>query len=172
VRLARQAQSALGLALPGRPDSGGELRIGRNRKLFGVAVVFFGALAAGGLSRETSAGSVIGTIIVVVVFGLPCLFYAGGLLKGGPAIIVDAAGLTDRRSGRAVSWATTSTIVLRQRQGVFGEYHHLVCTTTTGDTVELSIDQLSLGWRTVVSAVEERANMTVTTRGERCFASR
>lgn len=153
--------------MPGRLATDDELRIGRNRKLFGIATIFFGASMIGGVSREISAGSITDVILVLIVFGLPCLFYMRGLLQSGPVIVIDADGLTDRRSGRAVRWATTGTIALRQRQGVFGEYHHLVCTAATGESVDLSIDQLSLGWKSVVSAVEERAGRSVTMLRER-----
>jgi hypothetical protein len=158
--------------LPGRSETDRELRVGRNRKLFGIATVFLGALVAGGLSREISAGSIIGVMLVLAVFGLPCLFYARGLLRRGPVIVIDTDGLTDLRSGRAVRWATTSTIALRQRQGVFGEYHHLVCTASTGEIVDFSIDQLSLGWKSVVSAVEQRADRSVTTLGKHGLTTR
>lgn len=87
-------------------------------------------------------------------------------------IVIDTDGLTDLRSGRAVRWATTSTIALRQRQGVFGEYHHLVCTASTGEIVDFSIDQLSLGWKSVVSAVEQRADRSVTTLGKHGLTTR
>ena len=157
--------------MPGSTKTDNELRIGRNRKLFGFATIFFGALLAGGLSREISGSSITGVILVLVVFGLPSFFYARGLGRG-PVIIIDADGLTDLRSGRVVRWATTSTIILRQRQGVFGEYHHLVCTAATGESIDLSIDQLSLGWKSVVSAVEDRAGRSVTTLRERGLAAR
>jgi hypothetical protein len=139
------------------------LRIDRNRKLFAFATVLFGALAGGGLARESSAGSVAGVIAMLLVFGLPCLFFAQGLLRRRPVLEIDGEGLNDLRSGRVVRWTTTNAIALRRRQGPFGEYHHLVFTDAFGEVSDISIDQLALSWKDIVSTVEKRAGKSVGT---------
>jgi hypothetical protein len=153
--------------LPGDGNQAEMLAIGVNRKLFAFAVLFFGVMGIGVVTRELSNGTVGVAVGIVILFGGLIAYYARGLLRRGPAIVVDADGLVDRRSGRTVRWATMHRIVLRKRQGAFGEYHHLVFTAITGEVVDVSIDQLSLGWQAIVSAVEERAGRSVAMSGLR-----
>lgn len=116
------------------------------------------------------------TLILGLGLGGMCAFYVRGLLRRGPAIVIDAEGLRDLRSGRAVRWASVSEILLRQRQGLFGEHHHLVLTvagsTAAASELDISIDLLSMSWKTVVDAVEERAGRRVIVRRERGVVTR
>jgi hypothetical protein len=99
-------------------------------------------------------------------------------------LILDDATFTDGKSGDVVPWDSVFEVHLRQRQGVFGVYHHLVFTirrekpSTEVDSEALStsrvpvqtlrvpIDQLSMGWSDIVTLVQERLGKPIAVRHE------
>jgi hypothetical protein len=98
-------------------------------------------------------------------------------------LILDDATFTDGKSGEVVPWDSVFEVHLRQRQGVFGVYHHLVFTirreTSTEvdseelitsrvpiQTLRMPIDQLSMGWSDIVSLVQERLGKPIAVHHE------
>jgi hypothetical protein len=170
--------------LSGRAKSNGAVRIQLNRKLFAAAALFLGVITAVGLSRAVAAGNVAAALIIVVIVGGPCAIYVRGLLRRGPAIIVDSEGIAGFRTPRAIQWSDISDVHLSQRQGLFGAYHRLVFTVRREDQppiedslgllssrvpteiVELSIDQLTMPWSEIVALVQEQIGRNVSTTRE------
>lgn len=156
------------MALGSEVNGGVEIR--RNGKLFAAAAALLGVVAGVGVSHEASAGSAVGVAIVLAFLGVPCLVYLRGTLRRGPVITIDTEGFRDLRSDRSIRWRDVDAVLLRKRQGVFGEYHHLVLIGHgAGDDgeVDVPIDMLSLGWRAVVAAVEELSGRRVAVSPER-----
>jgi hypothetical protein len=155
-----------------------------NRKLFALITAFFGIFTAVGVYRALATGNTVAALIVLVVIGGPCLLYLRGLVRRGPAMVIDSSGLAGFRVKRPIEWANISDIHVAQRQGVFGVYHHLVLTVRREDqppvedahglltsrvpteTVEFSIDQLAMPWNEIVAAVQGRLGRSVATKKE------
>jgi hypothetical protein len=83
-----------------------------------------------------------------------------------------------------VRWTSVGDAHLRQRQGVFGVYHHLVVTVRREDqspiedssglrtsrvpteTVDFSLDQLAMSWSDVLALVQQRLGKDVPAKRE------
>ncbi|HST56707.1 MAG TPA: hypothetical protein VLJ42_12545 [Solirubrobacteraceae bacterium] len=155
-----------------------------NRKLFGLAALGFGVVGVGIVSREISAGSVGVAAIIVTLFGGFFAYYVRGFMRRGPVLVIDADGLSGSRVGCAIRWTSAGDIHLKERQGSFGIYHHLIVTVRREDqpqvedavglltsripieTVEFSIDQLSMPWSEIVTLVQERLGRNVSKKRE------
>lgn len=99
-------------------------------------------------------------------------------------LVIDDDTFRDGRSGEVVRWESVFEVYLRQRQGVFGVYHHLVFiirretlpTEIDSDnlitsqvpvqTLRLPIDQLSIGWSDIVALVQERLGKPIAVKQE------
>lgn len=99
-------------------------------------------------------------------------------------LIVDDATFTDGKSGDIVRWDDVFEVHLRQRQGVFGVYHHLVFTIRREkpsaevdsealitsrvpvQTLRVPIDQLSMGWNDIVTLMQERLGKPIAVHHE------
>jgi hypothetical protein len=99
-------------------------------------------------------------------------------------LILDDTTFTDGKSGDVVPWDSVFEVYLRQRQGAFSVYHHLVFTirrekpSTEVDsqalitsrvpvqTLRVPIDQLSMGWSDIVTIVQERLGKPIAVRHE------
>ena len=170
--------------LSGRRDICEPVRIGVNRKLFAVAVLFLGAIGVGAVSREMSGGSVGVAIIIALVFGGSFVYYARGLVRRDPAIFISSEELGGFRVGRTLCWKDVRDVYATQRQGIFGVAHQLVLTVRRDDqsptkdsrgllisrvpteTVEFSIDQLAMPWSEIVTLVQDRLGRSVSTKRE------
>lgn len=155
-----------------------------NRKLFTAAAFFLGILTVAGMSRAVSAGNVVAAAITLVAVGGPCAIYVRGLLRRGPAIIIDSDGLAGFRVPRTIYWADVSDIHLSQRQSAFVAYHRLVVTLRGEDqppiedshglltsrvpteTIDFSIDLLAIPWTEAVALVQERFGRNISTKRE------
>jgi hypothetical protein len=81
-----------------------------------------------------------------------------------------------------IPWDSVFEVYLRQRQGVFGVYHHLVFTIryepsahdldklassrVQVQTLRRSIDQLSMSWSDIVALVQRRLGKDIPIRRE------
>lgn len=146
--------------------------------------MFSGVIGGGAISREISTGSVGVAIIITVVFGGSFAYYAWGLVRRGPAIVVSAEGLGGFRVGRTVPWGNISDIYTTKRQGAFGVVHQLVLTVRRDDgppvqdslglltsrvpteIIEFSINQLAMPWNEIVELVQDRLGRSIPTRRE------
>ncbi len=171
--------------LSGKRSMNEAVRIHVNRKLFGLAAVGFGVVGIGTLSREISAGSFGVAAIILILFGGGFAYYARGFVRRGPVIVIDPDGLSGVRIGQMIRWTSIGDVHVTKRQGVFGEYHHLVITVRREDrpstedsrglwtsrvpteTVDFSIDLLAMPWGEVVAAVEGHLEKDIATRKQR-----
>jgi hypothetical protein len=104
------------------------------------------------------------------------------VLRRGPVLIFDDTTFTDCKSGDVIPWDSVFDVYLRQRQGIFGVYHHLVFTIRREvlprgleqltssrvpvQTLRRSIDQLSMGWSDIVTLVQERLGKPIAVKHE------
>jgi hypothetical protein len=164
--------------------SGGVVRIYVNRKLFAMATLFLGALTCAGLARAITAGNLLAALIVLGVLGGPWAFYARGLLRRSPAIVIDRRGLGGFRVRRSVPWTDIGDIYLSHGRGLFGDYHHLVITARQEgeppledelglvtsriptEKIEIPLDQLATPWREVAALVQEQLGRSVSVKKE------
>lgn len=175
------------LALSGNAQPDEAVRIRLNRKLHALAAGLFGIGVVVGLSRAVSAGNIVAGLIVLVVLGGPCFYYARELLRRDPAIVVDSEGVQGFRLRRPLLWRYVGDAHLSQRQGVFGVYHHLVFTLRREDqpfindslglqtsrvpteTVEFSVDLLARPWDEIVRLVENQLGRSIPVRKQSGF---
>jgi hypothetical protein len=110
------------------------------------------------------------------------MVFLARVFRQRPILIFDDATFTDCRSGEVIPWDSVFDVYLRQRQGVFGVYHHLVFTIRQGpapqdldklaarrtqvQTVRRSIDQLSMSWSDIVTLVQKRLGKEIPIRHE------
>jgi len=141
----------------------------------------FALIVVIGVSR---AHSVSQALIILGVLGAPLILYLIHAFRRRPMLILDDATFTDGKSGDVVLWENVFEVHLRQRQGVFGVYHHLVFTirreapSTEVDsdklitsrvppqTLRVPIDQLSMGWSDIVGLVQERLGKPIAVKHE------
>lgn len=124
-------------------------------------------------------------VILLVVIGMPLIFFLAQALRRGPVLIFDDNAFTDCKSGEVIPWDNVFEVYLRQRQGVFGVYHHLVFTirreksSESGvdldelatsqmpvQTLRRPIDHLSIGWSDIVTLVQERLGKPIAVHHE------
>jgi hypothetical protein len=153
------------------------LRFDRRKAL--ASVVLFAAVIAVGVSRAHSTSSV---VILVVVLSAPLIYFLGQVLRRGPVLVFDDASFTNCKAGEVIPWDSVFEVYLRQRQGIFGVYHHLVfsirreapsrdleqltSSRVPVQTLRLPIDQLSMGWSDIVTLVQERLGKPIAVRHE------
>jgi hypothetical protein len=123
-----------------------------------------------------------GIVTVIVVLSVPLLIALSQVLRRGPVLIFDDTTFTDCKSGDVIPWDSVFDVYLRQRQGIFGVYHHLVfhirreavsrdleqltSSRVPVQTLRRSIDQLSIGWSDIVTLVQERLGKPIPVRHE------
>jgi hypothetical protein len=139
------------------------VRVGPNRVLAGAAAALCFAAAAIGGDREVAAHDALMTVVLLLGLGLVALFYARMALKPGARLIIDTIGITDVPGKRTTRWDDVTDVRLLKRQGTFGQYHWLRLQLRDGDHVELKLDLLRPGWRSVTQIVAERSGRSVTT---------
>jgi hypothetical protein len=141
--------------------------------------LLFGLALAVCLSRTDT---VAGVVTVIVVLSAPLLIALSHVLRRRPVLILDDTTFTDGKSGEVIRWDDVFDVYLRQRQGIFGAYHHLVFTIRREpppqdleqlassrlpvQTLRRSIDQLSIGWSDIVALVQERLGKPIAVRHE------
>lgn len=167
----------------GRPREG-EIIVGVNRRLAFAVAVFFGVIFFGAISRAVATNNIEAIIIVVIFIGVPFAYYARRALQQRPVLVLGDRALTIGRSRQVIPWDTVFGVYLRQRQSIFGVYHHLVFTIRHDrlpndqdldkltssrvpvQTVRMSIDQLSMSWSDIVALVQQRLGKEISTRRE------
>ena len=153
------------------------VRFDRRKAL--VYTLLFGCAMVVCLSRTNGVSA---TLIVIVVLSIPLAIAFSQLLRRGPVFVINDATFTDCKSGQVIPWDDIFEIYLRQRQGVFGVYHHLVFTirsepggrdlntlsssTVPVQTLRRSIDLLSMGWSDIVALVQERLGKPIAVKHE------
>jgi hypothetical protein len=160
---------------------GGPISVRFDRRKALASVLLFAAVMAIGVSRVPDTSS---AVILIVVLSVPLVYFVGQVLRRGPVLVFDDATFTNCKAGEVVPWDSVFDVHLRQRQGIFGVYHHLVFTirrekpSTEVDSEELitsrvpiqtlrmPIDQLSLGWSDIVSLVQERLGKPIAVHHE------
>jgi hypothetical protein len=169
----------------------GPVNISFNRRLSFAAAMLAGVLAVVGIDRGIHSGSVFLVIMGVVIAGLPCFFYTRLTFRRRPYIVIDDKALVVDRRGvgfpwrrTVVQWSNVFEAVLRQRQGAFGMSHDLVLVVrredkpqegSTGrlqtsrvpvETIDLSLDLLTIPWGEIIALVQERLGKDVLTTHE------
>jgi len=145
----------------------GSFVVGVNRRLAFAAAVFFGILLFGAVGRGVSTGNSESTVIAALFIGFPFIFYMRRVLQREPVLILDDEYLRNIKANHTVRWDKIGGMYLRQRQGIFGQYHHLVFTDRATDKNEdLPLDQLSVGWKDIVELVERHVGQPVPVRRE------
>lgn len=158
-------------------DSPVYVRFDRRKAL--ASVLLFAAVMAVGVSRAHRAS---GIVILVVVLSIPLIYFLTRVLRQGPVFVLGDAKFTDCKSGESYLWDDVFEVYLRQRQGIFGVYHHLVFTIRrepgvrdldilsssqmSVQTLRRSIDQMSIGWSDIVALVQQRLGKDIPTRRE------
>ncbi|MEA2168359.1 MAG: hypothetical protein QOF76_1659 [Solirubrobacteraceae bacterium] len=160
------------------------IHIGVGRRTVAAAAAFFGLFTVIGVSRGWNAHSTTAVVIVAVACGVPFAYYARETLRRGPVLVLDSNAMELVQSRRVIRWGDVADLYARRSQGVFGEHHQLVLVVrapSPGDdrpprsvadgrmdeTIEFSLDQLSLAWEPIVSLVGERLGRDVPVRRER-----
>lgn len=121
-------------------------------------------------------------LIILGALGVPLIFYLAHAFRRRPVLVIEDDTFTDGRSGEIVPWDSIFEAHLRQRQGVFGVYHHLIFTIRRESpsrdleqltssrmpvhTLRLPIDQLSMGWSDIVTLVQERLGKPIAVKHE------
>jgi hypothetical protein len=166
----------------------GEIRVCVNRRLAFAVAVFFGVILFGALSRAVTTDNIEAAVIVVIFIGIPFGYYMRRTFQRRPVLVLDAWALTIGRSRQVIPWDTVFEVHLRQRQSIFGVYHHLVLIVqpvqpgadpqdkrslaelTTSkvavQTVRQPIDQLSMSWSDIMALVRQRLGKEIPTRHE------
>jgi hypothetical protein len=159
---------------------GGPIFVRFNRRRALASASLFGAVIAIGVSRAPDTSS---AVTIVAVCGVCMIAYLIRALRRGPLFIFDDEHFTDCKSGEITPWTNVFEIYLRQRQGLFGVYHHLVFTIRLASpsastletlstsrvpvkTLRRSIDQLSMPWSDIVTFVQQRSGIDIPTRRE------
>jgi len=141
--------------------------VGVNRRLAFAAAVFFGFLFFGAVGRGVSTGNAESTVIAALFIGLPFIFYVRRAFQRSPVLVLDGEYLRNIKANRTVRWEKIGGMYLCQRQGIFGEYHHLVFADRATDKSEdIPLDQLSVNWKDIVELVEHHAGRPVPVRRE------
>jgi hypothetical protein len=135
-----------------------------NRKLLTAAAVALGVIAAVVVVRTIAAGSIGMTIFLTALFGLPLAYYVARLFRRGPAVVIGPDGLSGTRVGRTIPWASISNIHATRQRGAYGVYHDVIVSVRGAETVEFSIDLLTMRWSDVVALLQERFGRRVETR--------
>jgi hypothetical protein len=167
------------------------IRIHFNRRIAFGAAALFGFLIVIGTEREIQAHSVLGSLFVIGFFGLFFVISSLRLLQRRPVLVIDDHTFTVGRSHqvipwrplRIIPWDTIFEAHLLERKGVLVVFHELVL-TIRGDndlqgeeslaelrtskvavqTVEVSLDQLSMSWSDIVGLAQERLGKNIPTR--------
>jgi hypothetical protein len=160
----------------------GQLAIGVKRRQALVGALLFAVLTVAGVDRGIAANSVTAVLMAVLIPGSLFVLYAARGVRKRPVLVIADEALTLR--GQAVPWTSIFEAHLRQRQGVFGKYHHLVLTVRKDDmprheqarglqtsrvpaeTTRLSLDQLTMPWHAILALVQERLGKEVRTSHE------
>jgi hypothetical protein len=155
------------------------LSIYGNRKLLASAAIFLGLMTVLVLWRAFAAGSVGMAIFLTVLFSLPLACYLAALFRRRPAVVIGPAGLGGSRVGCTIGWASIGDIHARRQWGPFGVYHDVVVRVNRADpsrpehgrapfassapteTVEFSIDLLTVRPSDIVALLQERIGRTV-----------
>jgi hypothetical protein len=163
----------------------GDILVSVNRRLAFAATLFIGVIFVSGLSRAVATDNVEATVLVAIFIGLPFAYYLRRTLQRRPVLILGDRALTIGRSQEVIPWDTIFEVHVRQRQSVFGVYHHLVLTVQLDGeppdersleelktskvavrTVRQPIDQLSMSWSDIVAFVQQRLGKDIPTRRE------
>lgn len=158
------------------------IEIGYNRATaFGTSALF-GVVLIGGAMRSIDASNVLGVLIVVIFIGPLFVLFATRLLQRRPTLILDDNGITVGRSRQVIPWETIFEAYLLERQG-FVVFHKLMLTIqgenepqreanlselrtskVAVQTIEVSLDQLSMSWGEIVKLVQDRLGQNIPAR--------
>lgn len=152
------------------------IRIGYNRMAALGPAALFGVIVIFGAKRSIEAANAVGVLIILVVIGPLFVLFAARVFRRRPTIVLDNRGIIVGRSSEIIPWESIFEARLLERQGVVvfhklmltvqhqgeGESHgdESVTTLTTSkvavQTVEISLDQLSMSWGDIMALVQER----------------
>jgi hypothetical protein len=168
-----------------RTSTDGDILVSVNRRLAIAATLFIGVILFAGISRAVATDNIEATVLVAVFIGLPFAYYMRRAFQRRPVLVLGDRALTIGRSGQVIPWDTVFEVHLRQRQSVFGVYHHLVLTVQPDvapqddrslamlktskvpvETVRQPIDQLSMSWSDILALVQQRLGKDIPTRRE------
>jgi len=139
--------------------------------LIGCALVF--AIFAGdGIAALASGKDGVGVIVILVCAPAAALMVRVARARR-PVLVIDRDGLSVVSAGKAVRWSSVTRISVEERAGVFGTSRHfLSCAFHPGasdlsdgrgadaqsavDSVDVSLDMLSMRWTEIVVAIEAR----------------
>jgi len=138
-----------------------QVSIGFKRRLALAFAIVFAALAVSSAWQAVSSHDLARLVIVLVVFGGTAAAYVIQVLRREPVLVLDEEGLTDRRGGTAVRWCEIEDAHVAERHGPFDHDHDLVLTLVRGQTLSLSLDQLTSSWSEVVTLIEGRLGRQV-----------
>jgi hypothetical protein len=135
--------------------------IGFRRRLASAFAIVFAIVAVDGAWQAGSSNDLPRLLIILTVFGGACCAYLAQALRRDPVLLLDDEGLTDRRRGDTIRWSDIKTAHVMESHGRFDRYHDLVLTVGRGQTMSLSLDQLTRTWGEVVEMVEGRLGRRV-----------
>ena len=141
------------------------LTIGFKRRLAAVFAAVFAVLAVSGAWRAIDAGDSARLVTALVVFGGLAGAFAAHALRRGPALVLDAEGLTDLRRNVVVGWDEIDAAHVAERRGGPGRCHDLVL-DVAGRQLSLPLDDLTRRWSELAGVVERRLGTEVAVRRE------
>jgi len=143
-----------------------QISIGFSRRLPSAFAFLFAVLAVSGVWQAISSHEALRALIVLVTFGGMSVVYTVLLLYRHAVLLLDEDGLTDVRGGIVVRWHDIEAVHVAERHRLFDHYHDLVLTDARGQTLSLSLDQLTRKWMDVVALIEGRIGGQVPIRRE------
>jgi hypothetical protein len=149
------------------PTTTDNVSIGFSRKLSLAFAVLFAAVAASGAWDAVSSGRPLRAVVVLLLFGAPAALLAVQALQRDPVLVLDDQGLTDVRGGRSVRWQEIEAAHVAHRGP---RCHDLVLTLARGQTLRLSLDQLTRRWPEIARLTERSTGRRVAVETE-LFAS-
>jgi hypothetical protein len=132
--------------------------IGFSRRLAGAFALLFAAVAVSGAWQAASAGGAIRAAVVLTLFGGVAVAFAAQALQRRPVLVLDEQGLTDVRGGVSVRWQEIEAARVARRRP---RCHDLVLTIARGQTVRLSLDQLTRRSAEIARLLEGRTGRAV-----------
>lgn len=143
-----------------------QISIGFSRRLVFAFAFLFAVLAVSGVWQAISSHEAVRAVIILVTFGGMSVAYTALFLYRHPVLLLDDDGLTDVRGAVVVRWHDIEAIHVAERHRLFDHYHDLVLTDARGQTLSLSLDQLTRKWMDVLELIEGRMGRQVPIRRE------
>jgi hypothetical protein len=132
--------------------------IGFSRRLAVAFAVLFATVAVSGAWQAATTHDATRSAVVLAMFGAVAVAFAAQALRRRPVLVLDEQGLTDVRGGVSVRWQEIEAARVARRRP---RCHDLVLTVARGETVRLSLDQLSRRSAEIARLLEGRTGRTV-----------